>query len=179
MAEPDDDPRRFFPVTLVAAQALAAINQHVNGGNLRAALGELAELIRVFPTYAPAYNTLGWLYANPLESPREALPCYRRALELDPDYPPVYFNLIVTLNTLGFVHEVPALVERALKVPGMDPGKIHHQHGTMFELQRDYARAAVCYREAIAATLSVAEMDAFQNALRRCQAKASLEPDVT
>src|SRR5262245_31089371 len=118
----DTDHARYFGSELVAGQALLSINQHVNAGNLRMALAELSDLIRAFPRFAPAYNTLGWLYANPLENPRQALVCYRRALELDPMYPPVYFNLLVALNTLGQSAELPALAERALKVPGIDPG---------------------------------------------------------
>ncbi len=172
MAESDGDHLHYFGSDLVTGQALASINQHINAGNLRGALAELSDLIRAFPRFAPAYNTLGWLYANPLENPRQAIVCYRRALALDPDYPPVYFNLIVALNTLGLSAEVPALAERALIVPGIDPGKIHHQLGITFELARDYKQAERCYGDAIQATLSVTELESFAVALRRCQDKA-------
>lgn len=173
MAEPDADPRRFFVPELVPAQAMVSINQHVNAGNVRPALAELQDLIAAFPRFAPPYNTLGWLYANPLERPRQAIPCYRCALELDPDYPPTYFNLAVTLNTLGLTAELPALIARGLAVPGIDAGKLHHQLGTMYELARDYERAARCYGDAIEATLSTAELDSFDSALQRCEAKAA------
>lgn len=168
--ETDHDP--YFGADVAARQAMVSIHQHIEANDVALALAELSELIRTFPHFAPAYNTLGWLYATPLENPRKAIVCYRRALELDPAYPPVYFNLLVVLNTLGFSAEIPALVERALVVPGIDPGKIYHQLGVMFELARDYAQAERCYEEAILATLSLAELESFEAALQRCQAKA-------
>jgi tetratricopeptide (TPR) repeat protein len=171
--EPEPDPRRFFGPDLVASQAMASVHQHVNGGNLRAALAELQDLLTAFPAFAPAYNALGWLYANPLERPHDAIACYRQALALDPSYPPVYFNLVVALNTLGHTGEIPALVARGLAVPGADRGKLLHQLGTMYELARDYPEAARCYSEAIDATLSNADLEGFASSLERCEAKAA------
>ena len=172
MSETDHDHARFFGPEIAAAQAMVAVNQHVNAGEVHHALAALSELIQEFPRYAPAFNTLGWLHANPLENPRQALVCYRRALELDPTYPPVYFNLLVALNTLGQRAEIPALVDRALTVPGIDAGKIHHQLGIMFELAHDHEQAERCYGDAIQATLSTIELESYEAALRRCRDKA-------
>jgi len=172
MAVPETDHARYFGPDVVAGQAMVSIHQHIHENDVGLALSELSELLRAFPRFAPAYNTLGWLYANPLESPRQALVCYRRALALDPAYPPVYFNLLVALNTLGLSDEIPALADHALGVPGIDAGKIYHQLGIMFEVARDHAQAERCYEEAIQATLSLLDLESFEAALQRCQDKA-------
>ena len=173
MARSDDDPGRFFHADLVASQAMAEIRARLDDDELPAALELLHELLSEFPRFAPAYDTLGWLYAHPLERPRDAIECYRHALHLDPTYAPTYVHLATVLTSLGELDELPALVERGLAVPGVERARLYHQLGVAFELQRDHHQAARCYTEAIDATLSTEDMEAYERDLARCEAKAA------
>ncbi len=83
-------------------------------GDLRGALAEYREAIRLSPGHARAWINLGNTWVK-LGNPPEAIAAYRRALELEPDHPHALNNLAcVILDSGGNPGEALSLLERAL-----------------------------------------------------------------
>jgi len=83
-------------------------------GDLRGALTEYREALRLCPGHARTWINLGNAWVK-LGNPPEAIAAYRRALELEPDHPHALNNLAcVILDSGGNPGEALALLERAL-----------------------------------------------------------------
>lgn len=69
-------------------------------GNVAAAMELLRPLIVAEPTDARAHQDLGLCHQK-LNQPKEALDCFRRATEADPNYAPAFCNLGLALEDAG------------------------------------------------------------------------------
>ncbi len=159
---------------LIPHRLLYEVNKHIDQNNLQDATSQLVSLLEAFPYFAPGYNVLGYLYANQFSDPRNAIPCYEKALETDPNYPPTYFNFIVTLNAVEQHGRVPEIAEKALQVKGVDPGKIYYGLGMSKELVREYAAAKMDYLKAIRHSVVDVEINEYRKAVQRCDLKLSI-----
>lgn len=159
---------------LIPYRKLHSVNKLIEQGQIKEASDALVELLEMFPNFAPGYNVMGWIYANPFGEPREAISIYLKAIELAPDYPPTYFNVLVALNTVGRYAEVPELVQKALELKGIDPAKIHYCLGMMYELQMDYQSGKEEYLQALRMTVVDSDFQQYQAAFQRCDQKALL-----
>ena len=84
-------------------------------GNLEEAVTLLSEAIATGPEFAPAYNTLAWLYADTLGTHlAEAEQLARRALELEPDATHINDTLGWILYKQGRYAEALRVFEQAL-----------------------------------------------------------------
>ena len=93
------------------AYQLWELGRHASAaGNLEEAVTLLSEAIATGPEFAPAYNTLAWLYADKLGTHlAEAEKLARRALELEPDA--MHIN-----DTLGWILYKQGRYTEALRV---------------------------------------------------------------
>lgn len=85
-------------------------------GNLEEAVTLLSKAIAAGPEFAPAYNTLAWLYADKLETNlAEAEKLARRAHELDPEATHIYDTLGWILHKQGRYTEALNTFKQALE----------------------------------------------------------------
>ena len=162
------------PKILAPLRRLFEINQLVDRSELKEAVNELLGLIDEYPNFGPSYNLLGYLYGNHFNDPRQAIPCYEKAVELDPEYAPTYFNYLIALNSVGAFDIVPSIAEKASSVKGIDNGKINYCLGMMYELKNDIQEAAQAYRLAITSSVNSQEIVQYREALERCDLKSKL-----
>ena len=80
--------------------------------------------------------------------PDEAVACYRRALELKPDYAEAHNNLGVALKDQGKLDEAVACYRRALELKP-DYAEAHNNLGTALKDQGKLDEAVACYRRAL------------------------------
>ena len=78
----------------------------------------------------------------------EAIACYRRALELKPDYAEAHNNLGTTLQAQGKLAEAIACYRRALELKP-DYAEAHNNLGTALQAQGKLDEAIACYRRAL------------------------------
>jgi hypothetical protein len=73
--------------------------------------------------------------------------CYRRSVQLRPDYAPAHYGLGTALKEAGKISEAIASYHRALE---LDPGfaEAHNNLGLCLEQQGQLDEAAICYRRA-------------------------------
>ena len=78
----------------------------------------------------------------------EAVACYRRALELKPDYAEAYNNLGIVLKEQGKLDEAIACFRRALELKP-DYAEAHSNLGSALKDQGKLDEAVACYRRAL------------------------------
>ena len=103
--------------------------------------------IELNPEYAAAYGTLGNLLKR--RAIKEAVDCYRKAIELDASLTDVHVNLAIALKVQGKLDEAALSYAQALR---LDPNhaKAHNNLGTIFRDHGRYDDALDCDRRAVA-----------------------------
>jgi len=116
-------------------------------GELREAIAEYDEAIRLEPYLAPAYNNRGNAYAR-LGQLERALPDYSEAIRLDPYYGLAYSNRGIAYVNLGkFELAIQDLDEAIRLEPNL--AKIYNNRGTAYTRLGQLERAVQDYDEAI------------------------------
>ena len=78
----------------------------------------------------------------------EAAACYRRAIDLRPDFSEIHSNLGYVLRKQGRLNEAVACLRRAVDLAPHNP-KAHYNLGEAVEKQGRLEEAATCYRKVI------------------------------
>ena len=92
-----------------------AVRLEERAGTAAEAAGLYREVLRLWPTHAPASINLGTILYNAGDY-IEAERCYRAAVEIDPDYALAFFNLGNVLDELQRLPEAVAAYTRAIQI---------------------------------------------------------------
>jgi tetratricopeptide (TPR) repeat protein len=117
------------------------------GGKHGIAVEYIGRAIVLNGTESAFHNNLGSAYCALRRIP-EAVACYRRALELKPDYVEAHRNLGLALKALGKLEEAAACYRRALELKP-DYVEAHYDLGIALKDQGKLDEAVVCYRRAL------------------------------
>jgi tetratricopeptide (TPR) repeat protein len=139
------------------------------------ALVVLDELLKEFPGHAMSLNTMGWIYETRLSDLQRAEEFYKKALELQPDNPALYYNMAILLSALERYSELDTLLRKAINVQGIVKSSIENEWGIMFEMLGEYEEAIRHYQNAIRQTTDSKNMQAYQDAIERCREKQSMD----
>lgn len=135
------------------------------------AFSKLSAIIQEMPTFGKAYNHIGWIYETKYKDYPNAEKNYKQAIEYSPDYHAGYYNYAIVLSTLQKWDELTALLDKALKVPGINKGTIYNEYAIMYEGQGKYKEAIDSYRLYIASTLDSKQMETAKDSIERCKKK--------
>lgn len=141
------------------------------------AMQTLEAILAEQPSYGKAYNHLGWLYETKYRDLNKAEEYYKKCVEIEPEYAPVYMNLAVVLSSASKWNELEQLLGKALTIPGVDKAAIYNEYGIMHELKGDYDTAIKNYREAIRYTLKDSNLEIYKNGINRCKTKKEILQD--
>lgn len=117
----------------------------IEADQIAEAMALLEELVRDHPDFGKAYNHLGFVYETKYKDPARAEHYYRMCLDLSPDYPAVYLNYAILLNTQERFEELEALLQMGLECPGINKPKLYNEFGIMYEIQGQYEQAIQAY----------------------------------
>ena len=113
-------------------------------GNLEEAVALLSEAIATGPEFAPAYNTLAWLYADKLGTNlAEAERLARRAHELDPDATHIYDTLGWILYKQGHYAEALSAFEQVIALAPNNTEYLYH--GSLAAMKNGQSSQALKY----------------------------------
>ncbi|RFM27964.1 tetratricopeptide repeat protein [Deminuibacter soli] len=146
-------------------------DQNIKDQRYADAMQTLEAILAEAPEYGKAYNHLGWLYETKYRDFKKAESFYKKCMEHEPEYTPVYLNLAMILSGMGKWDELEALLMRALDVPGIDRPSIYNEFGIMFEMLGDYGMATDHFKKAIRYTLSDTNLEAYKASIDRCKRK--------
>src|SRR5438045_3865424 len=128
-------------------------DQNIKDQRYADAMQTLEAILAESPGYGKAYNHLGWLYETKYRDLKKAEEYYRKCLDIEPEYAPVYMNLAVVLSGMEKWKELDELLSKALDTPGVDRAAVYNEYGIMHEMQADYEKAITNYKNAIRYTL--------------------------
>lgn len=146
----------------------------IRENEVNAAFRLLNQLLEQFPQYGRAYNHLGFIYETRYRDFVKAEECYRKCLEISPEYPALYLNYSVLLSSQERWEEEAALLEKALTVPGIKKSKIYNEFAIMYEVQANYDQALEHFRLAIRYALKDDEIAAYASSIERVEKKKAL-----
>lgn len=134
----------------------------------------LIDLLSKYPNYGRAYNHLGWIYETKYKDYTQAEENYKKGLKLSPEYTPLYINYSAMLSVMEKFSELEDLLQKAMKVPGIDKARIYNEYGIMYELQEKYTDAIEAFRNAAKWTLNANDLDLYTQGIERCEKKKNL-----
>ena len=138
------------------------------------AFTKLSAIIQEMPNFGKAYNHIGWIYETKYKDYPNAEKYYKQAIEYSPDYHAGYYNYAIVLSTLQKWDELTNLLDRALKVPGINKGTIHNEYAIMYEAQGKYQQAIDSYRLYAANTFDSKLLDTAKDSIERCKKKVEI-----
>jgi Tfp pilus assembly protein PilF len=97
------------------AQMNAGISAYSNKDYTKA-IDYYNNAIKINPKYGIAYNNIGNAYFRGLNKPKDALPYYEKATQVEPDYNYGWFNLALCQQKLGDTAGAKSTITQALKV---------------------------------------------------------------
>ena len=95
-------------------------------------------------------------------------------MEVSPDYAPLYINYAILLSILGKDTEVINLLEKALKVPGIDMRNVQREFGFLYERQGKFAQAKEAYKKALQLSWTDEDVKYFKSNIDRCNTKEEI-----
>jgi uncharacterized protein (TIGR02466 family) len=120
----------------------------LNSGHLELAEATAKALLKSFPKAFVLYN----LYGNALAGQnkfQEAVPAFRKALEIDPSVGELHFNLGILLTNLNRTDEAITSYKKAVNLkPNLTDA--HYNLGAALQSQDKFDQAATSYQKAIA-----------------------------
>lgn len=138
------------------------------------AFTKLNAIIHEMPDFGKAYNHIGWIYETKYKDYLNAEKYYKQAIEYSPDYHAGYYNYAIVLSTLQKWNELQALLEKALKVPGINKGTIYNEYAIMYEAQGKYKEAIEAYKKYAANTFDSKLLDTAKDSIERCKKKIEM-----
>lgn len=149
-------------------------DQKINEGQFAEAKEMLKKAIGLDPKFGRAYNHLGWLYETKFQDYKQAEECYKHALEFSPEYPAIYINYAILLSTLEKNDELEKLLEKALKVAGINKGSIYNEYGIFYERTGKFDKAIEAFQKSLQYAMSEQETERFQASIERCKKKQEI-----
>lgn len=131
----------------------------------------LKSLIAQEPTFGKAYNHLGWFYQWEAKEYTKAEECYKKAIEVMPEYYASYSNYILLLSAQQRWKELDALITRTFTVPNAHRDTLYKQMAIMHEKQGKYEEAIEAYKKCAIESVENAKFDEAMKSVERCKEK--------
>ncbi len=146
----------------------------IKEGRLTDAVNLLEAIIAENPSFGKAYNHLGWVYETKLQDIEKAEMHYQLAIKFSPNYAPSYYNYAILLSTYKKYEELDLLLNRALKVPGINKGSIYNEYGLMYEALGLWDQAEAAFKDFILHQFDSKLVELGHEALNRIKQKKLL-----
>jgi Tfp pilus assembly protein PilF len=146
----------------------------INDGKISEGAAALHEILADAPDFGKAHNHLGWLYETKFKNYAKAEEHYRLSLKFTPTYPAIYYNYAYLLSALRKFEELEALLNAAIKVPGINYATIYNEYGIMRELQGNFTDAIYYYKLYIQNNFDNKGIDTATESIKRCERKMEI-----
>lgn len=134
----------------------------------------LEQILREEPSFGRAHNHLGWLYKNRYQDIPLAEKHYLLSIKFDPSYTPAYINYAYLLRDDSRLKELEDLLNRVLKIEGVNKCSVYDEFGSLYELKGEYKKAIQYYKKAISYCLNDKIINDLTNHIKRCKKKSRM-----
>jgi tetratricopeptide (TPR) repeat protein len=142
--------------------------------NVDECIEKLQYVIAADDEHAGAHCLMGRIYEEQLEDYRQAEYYYRMTLYLDRNYAPVYAHLANLLIHIGEMEEAHKIIDRGLRVKGIDTALLTYLKGVLYEKYEMYSTAINLYEEAKRYCLNNGFMHNMGEQIKRVKEKKAL-----
>jgi tetratricopeptide (TPR) repeat protein len=105
----------------------------IRNSNYHDAFQKHESIIYEEPDFAPAHNSIGWLYKTQFDSYDKAEMHFKAAMKSDPLYPHPYFHLATLYIDLERLDDLKKHLERCLKIVTVEKAWIYYRYGMIEE----------------------------------------------
>ncbi len=143
----------------------------IRASNFPEAFAKYEDILYEEPGYAPAHNSIGWIYKTQFDNYQKAEIHFNAALRADPDYPHPYFHLATLLLDLERYDELTRHLEKCLKIRTVDKSWVYYRFGMLQEMGGHFMNAISFYEKALLNTMSNDKIKDYQQDIERCRIK--------
>lgn len=163
-----------YPMNTRTEELYLEAEADIRNSNFHEAFRKYEEILYEEPDYAPAHNSLGWIYKTQFENYQKAEVHFKAAIAADSLYPHPYFHMASILVDLERFEELGEFLDRCLGIRTIDKSWVYYRYGMVSELRGQYADAMEWYRKAMLQTMSNDKLKDYQADMERCNTKLQL-----
>lgn len=146
----------------------------IKNNNYHEAFEKYENILYEEPGYAPAHNSMGWIYKTQFEDYEKAENHFKAAIQNNALYPHPYFHLASLLLDLERFDELKKLLEQCLRVVTIEKAWVFYRYAMAEELQGKYNDAIKYYQQAILNTMNNDKIKDYQTDIDRCKTKIDI-----
>ncbi|NNV56529.1 hypothetical protein [Limnovirga soli] len=161
-------------MTTQAEQTYLEAEADIRNSNYHEAFQKYESILYEEPGFAPAHNSLGWIFRTQFDNYEKAEMHLKAAIQADPLYPHPYFHLAGLYIDLEKFDELKSLLDKSLTIVTIDKAWVYYRFGMMQEIQSQYDSAIAFYKKAIINSISNDKIKDYQADIERCTTKQSI-----
>ncbi len=150
----------------------------IRNNNYHEAFQKYESILYEEPGYAPAHNSMGWLYKTQFDNYEKAETHFNAAIQSDPLYPHPYFHLATLLIDLERYEELKKHLEKCLKIITIDKAWVYYRYAMLDEIKGRYDAAVKNYKTAILNCLNNDKIKDYQTDIERCKTKQEIIKEI-
>ncbi|MFY8129250.1 MAG: tetratricopeptide repeat protein [Chitinophagaceae bacterium] len=146
----------------------------IRNNNFHEAFAKYESILYEEPRFAPAHNSIGWLYKTQLDDYANAEVHFKAAIQNDPSYPHPYFHLASIYFELEELDKLAEHLDKCKNIKAIEKSWIHHKRGSLAELMYSFSNAINHYKMAILESFNNERMTEYRADIERCEQKQAL-----
>ena len=146
----------------------------IRNNNYHEAFQKFENILYEDPSFAPAHNSIGWIYKTQFDNYEMAETHFIAAMKIDPQYPHSYFHLASILIDLERYNELKKHLDKCLKISTIDKAWVYYRMGMLEEIKGNYDKAIREYKTAILNCFNNDKIKSYQADIERCKTKAAI-----
>lgn len=146
----------------------------IRNSNYAEAFEKYETILYEEPSFAPAHNSIGWIYKNQFDDYVKAEKHFKASIAADHFYPHPYFHLASIYFDLDRFDELKKHLDKCLTISTIEKAWIYHRNGMMEETYGKFDEAIEYYKKAIMNSFSNEKIAEHKADIERCETKKSL-----
>jgi len=146
----------------------------IRNSNYHEAFQKYEDILYEEPGYAPAHNSIGWIYKTQFDNYQKAELHFKTAMKADPEYPHPYFHFASLLLDLERYNELERHLNHCLSLRAIDKSWVYYRYGMLNELNGLFLKAIENYEKALINTMNNDKVKDYQTDIERCRIKLNV-----
>ena len=143
----------------------------IRNSNYHEAFQKFENILYEDPLFAPAHNSIGWIYKTQFDNYEMAETHFNAAIKLDPQYPHSYFHMASIFIDQERYNELKKHLDKCLKISTIDKAWVYYRMGMLQEIKGHYDNAIREYKNAILNCFNNDKIKSYQADIERCKTK--------
>lgn len=147
----------------------------IRNNNYHDAFEKYETILYEEPGFAPAHNSMGWIYKTQFDNYAKAENHFKAAMQADPLYPHPYFHLASIYFDLDKFDLLKTHLEKCQTIATLEKAWIYYRYGMMHETNNNYEQAITQYEQAILHSFNNEKISDYKSDIERCKTKMEIK----